>query len=306
MKQKIRSWLKALRLKFYPMSWVTYTIGALLVVGPAEAFTAPAYWTGFAFMFFLEVATVLSNEYFDYQTDRMNRSSGPYSGGSRVLVDGELSFDAIRAGIGVAFMLTLVAAAGVLTTSHGSLPATALLLVVLTILALGYTVPPLKLSYRTLGELDVAVTDSIGVMLCGFVFLGGAWLQPLPWLLSLPLLLAFIPSITLSAIPDYEADRATGKRTIAVRFGIGGAVNIARISAYLAALSAIVLHVFELVPHLYGPFIYLSALHAVVLSWLLHRRLGNESGGCRIDNLILVSLGFVVWFGVLPLASLLR
>lgn len=48
------------------------------------------------------------------------------------------------------------------------------------LLALGYTAPPLKLCWRGLGELDVGTTHSIVVMLCGYVFPGGAWNDPLP------------------------------------------------------------------------------------------------------------------------------
>ena len=39
----------------------------------------------------------------------------------------------------------------------------------LTVAGLGYTMPPLKFSYRTLGEIDVALTNGPGVMLAGFL-----------------------------------------------------------------------------------------------------------------------------------------
>ncbi|MFN2349510.1 MAG: UbiA family prenyltransferase, partial [Thioalkalivibrio sp.] len=106
---------------------------------------------------------------------------------------------------------------------------------VLAILAIGYTAPPLKLSYRSLGEIDVALTHSVGVLLCGYVFLGADWRDPLPWLLSLPLLLAIVPSITLSGIPDLESDAAEFKRTIAVRLGASGALRVALVCTLLAA-----------------------------------------------------------------------
>lgn len=300
----MKTWLKALRLKFYPMSWVTYAIGALAAGGSVEVFTIPVFWAGFAFMLFLEVATVLSNEYYDYQTDSLNTFAGPYSGGSRVLVNGELSLHAMRNGIGVALLLAALSALLVLIIGDGPRLDMAVLMGVLAVLAVGYTVPPLKLSYRTLGELDVALTDSIGVMLCGFVFLGGAWHDPFPWLLSLPLGLAFLPSITLSGIPDCQADRAAGKRTIAVRFGHRCAVAISIAATVLATAIAIAWQALNVVP-IYGPLIYLNAVHALVLIGLIRKRLANQHGPCRIDDLMIVSLSFTIWFGVLPLVGLL-
>ena len=302
--RRLETMVSALRLQFYPMSWVAYTIGALAVAG-SDVLTSSVYWAGFGFLFFLEAATVLSNEYFDYETDRRNTFAGPFTGGSRVLVDGKASFETVKAGIGVTLALTVAFGVTVLTAGIGD-PISALAVMgVLAVLALGYTIPPLSLSYRTLGELDVAVTHSVGVLVCGFVFLGGSVTDPLPWLLGTPLLLATIPSITLAGIPDVAADRAAGKRTIAVRVGPRRAAVVAGAIALLAALVAVAWLVVGIVPEAYGPAIFLSVPHALVLGWMLWNRLDGLTGPRRIDRLMIASLSYVLWFGVVPLIGLL-
>lgn len=303
-KRKLMAWINALRLQFYPMAWVAYTVGALVAAG-SGVFSTTAYWLGFLFLFFLEASAVLTNEYVDVETDRKNTFAGPFTGGSRVLVDGNLGFDEVRAGIATTLLLTGAFGFGALSVGVGSVLATLAAMTLLVVLAIGYTVPPLKLSYRTLGELDVAVTHSVGVMVFGFVLLGGAWYDPLPWLLGLPLLLATVPSITLAAVPDLRADRAAGKRTLPVRLGIDRATTIASACALTAALTAVLLHRLDLVAGAYGPIIYLSVFHALGLVWLLKIRLDPERMPRRIDGHIAAALGYVLWFGVVPLVMLL-
>ncbi|WP_331235440.1 NAD(P)H-dependent oxidoreductase [Natronorarus salvus] len=298
----VSAWLRALRLQFYPMAWVAYTIGALGAVG-SDAFTSLAYWLGLSFLFFLEAATVLSNEYADYETDRRNTFAGPFTGGSQVLVDGALGFRQIEIGILIALSLAGLSGIGVLATGTGPLPVMAGSMLLLAVLALGYTLAPLKLSYRTLGELDVAVTHSLGVLLPGFVVLGGDPLDPLPWLVGLPYLLAILPSITLSAIPDHDADRAAGKRTIAVRFGIDGGVRFAQVTALLASLAGVALYVSELVPGAYNALVLLSVPHALGLAWLLELRVPDEPR--RIDGPMIAALSYLTWFALAPLVALL-
>jgi putative NADPH-quinone reductase/1,4-dihydroxy-2-naphthoate octaprenyltransferase len=304
-KRSVLTWVKALRLQFYPMAWIAYSIGAFAAAGSGDVFGSRIYWLGLAFLFFLEATTVLSNEYFDYQTDRENAFAGPFTGGARVLVDGELSFREMRAGIGTTLSLTGLFAGAVLVTGAGATLPTAAVMGALAVLALGYTIPPLQLSYRTLGELAVAVTHSIGVLLCGFVFLGGAWSDPLPWLLGAPFLLAIVPSITLAGIPDYEADRSAGKQTIAVRFGIDRAETVAKVVTLLTALLATLWQLLDVVPGAYGPLIYLSVPHALGIVWLLNDRLGDRATPRRIDGLMIASLSYTLWFGVVPLLGLL-
>jgi len=174
----------------------------------------------------------------------------------------------------------------------------------LAILALGYTAPPLKQCYRGLGELDVALTHSIVVILCGYVFMGGAWNDPLPWLLGLPLLLAIVPSITLSGIPDLDADAAAGKRTLAVRLGQRGALWLCLVFTVLAAGAALMAQLLNLAEGAFAGIAYVVIPHATWLVWLLLKRMESGKPPGRIDGLMAASLTYVLWFGLFPLLRL--
>lgn len=298
----VMAWLQAIRLPFYPMTLIAYSVGALAAVGDA-ALDYSAFWLGYAALFFLEVATVLSNDYFDFESDRQNDNAGPFTGGSRVLVDGKLKPREIWAGIGVALVLYLAALGGLLPAAASPAPI-AVTLFVLTVCALGYTIPPLKFSHRGLGELDVALTHSIGVMLTGYLLQSGAWHDPLPWLLSVPLFVAVLPAIILSGIPDYEADKAAGKKTLVVIFGKRWAVRAALTCTLLATLNAVAWHLFGLDAGAYGMAVYLVLPHAVLLSWRLIGYLRQKPMAARIDALMALALTFILWFGVMLLVRL--
>jgi 1,4-dihydroxy-2-naphthoate octaprenyltransferase len=301
--RKAASWLRALRLQFYPMAWLAYLLGALAAVAPDGTLAAGPFWWGLACLFLIEVAAVLSNEHFDVATDRHNRNFGPFTGGSRVLIDGRLSVTEVRCGIALALGLAVVSGA-LLATAAPEFPV-ALVLGVLTALALGYTAPPLKLSYRGLGELDVGLTHSLGAILCGFVAQGGPWSAPEPWLLSLPLCLAVLPGITLAGVPDQDADRLAGKRTLAVRAGIRGACLIAANAAVLAAAAAIGLAHLPGLADVFAGIQYGVLPHAAVLLIMLAGLAREDAGARRIDGLMMVALSYILWFVAVPLANLM-
>jgi len=304
LRHKIGAWLKGLRLQFYPMTWLAYTAGALAAAPVDGVFGNSVFWLGYLCLFLLEVATVLVNEVVDFQSDRNNRFFSTFTGGSRVLVEGLLSLRELRIGIAAALAAFLAASAWLLSVTPASASPVLSVLGAMTILAIGYTAPPLKLCYRGLGELDVAVTHSIGVILCGYVFLGGTWNDATPWLLSLPLLLAIMPSITLSGIPDLEADAAAGKRTLAVRLGQRGALIVCLIFTLLAAAAALTGQVMHLAGGAFTGIAYAVIPHAALLSWLLLKRIESAKPPGRIDGLMAASLTFVLWFGLFPLFRL--
>ena len=126
-------------------------------------------------MFLIEASTVFLNEWFDFDSDRRNRNAGPFTGGSRVLVDGRLDrghaqghrHGAIAGAAAPLIALVLVG------RPAASAQRDRRLYVLFAVLALVYTVPPLKFSHRGFGELDVALTHSAGAIMAGYVAQGG-------------------------------------------------------------------------------------------------------------------------------------
>jgi 4-hydroxybenzoate polyprenyltransferase len=303
-RDKVIAWLKAIRLQFYPMTWVAYTVGALGAALQTGVFANSTYWLGYLCLFFLEVATVLTNEYVDFESDQQNKYFSAFTGGSRVLVEKQLSFKEVHSGIFAALVLTL-AFAGLLLQTTADAASSGLVLLGMSILALGYTMPPLILVYRGLGELDVGITHSIAAILCGYVFQGGAINDPFPWLLGVPLFLAVLPSITLAGIPDYAADKAVSKNTLAVLIGPRRAAMFAMGTTALAAVTAAVWHYLGLAQGAFTGAAYFILPHAGLLLVLLYRYLKQSRPSARIDRLMVASLTYIIWFGAIPLFNLI-
>lgn len=301
---KLGAWLSALRLQFYPTTWAAYAIGAVAAAGPA-ALGSAAFWWGYAVLFLLEASTVFTNEVFDYTADRGNARYGPFNGGSRVLIEGRLTQREVGAAAVVAFVLAVLASVALVAfTPVMPVPAWPFL-ALLAVAAIGYTLPPLKLCWRTLGELDVALTHGPAVLVCGWIFMGAPIGDPMPWLMSVPIALSTLPSITLSNVPDAEADSAVGKRTIAARFGIRGALGVALVATLLAAASAVVWPFAFVLPAGLGWIAWGAVPHAAWLTRLLVRARREPGVPRRMTPLMIASLTYVLWFIVPPLIAML-
>ncbi|MBK8162962.1 MAG: NAD(P)H-dependent oxidoreductase [Gammaproteobacteria bacterium] len=296
---KTLSWIRAMRLQFYPMTWLAYTLGAGMAHG-VGVFAQPVYWLGYLAVFLLEFAAVLINEYVDYDSDRRNRNFSPFNGGSRVLVDGALSFAEVR--YGLAFALTGFAASGLLLSAAGGVPAATLgaLCVSGVILCLGYTSPPLRFCWRGLGEVVVALTHSFLAVVCGWLLLGGPAADPLPWMLGLPLFWSILPAITLSAIPDLEADSAVGKRTLVAELGAGRALVFCMAAVVAAAAFALAWQVLGIGGDSYAGIGWFVLPHAALLLVMLQRYRRRYRRPTRINGLMATALSYILWFVAVP------
>jgi 1,4-dihydroxy-2-naphthoate polyprenyltransferase len=152
-------------------------------------------------------------------TDRINEERiFPYTGGSRFIQNGILSAKEM-ARLGVALLSVAMLLGFALIDLRGP----AILIFGITGIALGllYSLPPLQLAGRGVGEAAIAV--AFGAL----PVTGAAWLQSgrVDWqsvLISIPVSLWVAGILLMNEVPDRNADAQVGKRTLVVRFGLDG------------------------------------------------------------------------------------
>lgn len=199
------------------------SFAAMFLAAAAAGAQGPIPWGWLALtvlgVFAVEVAKNASGEVYDWDsgTDRRIRPEdrSPFSGGKRVLVDHLLTRDQTW-GIAVAGY-TLATLAGLAIIGWRD-PRVAGFAFAGGLLAFTYHAPPLRLAYRGFGEAAVALAY-------GPLLVAGTWLVlrgtlPLTTvLLGMPLGLAIGAFLWINEFPDYDADRASGKRNLVVRLG---------------------------------------------------------------------------------------
>ncbi len=142
----------------------------------------------------------------------------PYTGGSRFIQNGVMSLTQMRR-FGVALVAAAMLLGAVLAWLRG--PAVVALGLLGIALAVAYSLPPLKLASRGLGEGTVAL--GLGVL----PVMGAAWLQTSVFdvaalCIAVPTSMWVTAILLINEVPDLRADSLAGKRTLPVRFGVGG------------------------------------------------------------------------------------
>jgi 1,4-dihydroxy-2-naphthoate octaprenyltransferase len=210
-------YLRALRLPFLT--------GSLF---PVAAATALAYYTDHAwnFLFFgltalgvagLHLGANLINDYYDARgSDPLNRNFTPFSGGSRVIQNGELSPAQVRTmayllwGLGVGCGLGLI---------YLGRPWVALVGLLGLAAALCYSASPVQLMSGGLGELLIFL--AFGPLLSwGAYYVQTGKLSLVGAMVSLPLAFLITAIIWINEFPDLEADLAAAKRHLMARLGL--------------------------------------------------------------------------------------
>jgi 1,4-dihydroxy-2-naphthoate octaprenyltransferase len=225
--------LRTTRLPFLSATAVPVLLG-IAVAASNGAFT---WWTALMSLLgasFAHLAINVTNDIFDTLSgaDDANPTPTQFSGGSRVAIYDLVSVRGLAllaAGLyatAAVIGLVLVAVTGSMTLLWIGLAGIAL--------GLAYTAPPLKLVYRGLGEVAVAIGF-------GPIMLLGAYAVQTGRIDSEPLLLSFVPGILIALIlfvneiPDRRSDAVAGKRTLPTRFApdvIRGVYLVAGLAAF--------------------------------------------------------------------------
>jgi len=278
-----------------------------MAAGKGLSFSLYLYLLGYAYLFLLELCTILANELYDLPTDSINRNASPFNGGSKVLVEKKLAPKEVKTAM--VLLLFLLVTSGLLFAllcPSFSRTSAIVLLIAGIPLGLGYTVPPLKFCYRGVGELVVALTHSPYVIVCGFVFQSGSWADPSIWILSVPLFFAVLAAITLAGVPDHRADKRAFKNTFSVLFGEQTACLLALTFATLAVTAGTLLWHFQMLGRYGGLLVLITIPHWIIFFIATFVLIKSGKYDRRIDGIILIALSYIIWFGIIPLAACLR
>jgi len=191
----------------------------------------------------------VANDIFDTRlgADELNVNPTQYSGGSRVIQYGLVSMRGMQ-GLLVLF-LALAVSIGLLLFALS--PSTQLLVIGVlgVILGVGYTAPPLKLVYRGLGELTIAVGFGPLMLLGAYVVQSGGPIDVAAAVASLPVAILVALILYVNEVPDRPGDSRAGKRTLVVRFSRGTVIalyDVAIVAAFAIIIIGVVLRVLPL------------------------------------------------------------
>ena len=306
--ETIRAWLRLARLQFQPMYVVNYSIGAAAAYSTYQRFDISVYMLGLLLISLGVICAAVTNDYYDYPTDRLNRKRGVFNAGSGVLVDGKLGFKEVKTGIIVLLGLILVFGVLLITVVTETAVSAPLLLCFgllgITVL-LGYSVPPLKFSYKGLGEVTMSFMSGPYPVLLGYLIQTGTWTDPLPWLVSIPLFLATLTAGALGSLPDYHADRQVSRKRFAVLFGprLTAIVSLGLIA--LTALSGILLWYFRILTGPGSIVIFVVSPYSLILSKGVLTLLQTGDYERNIEGIFQLAIFNILLLGLIPLVSLL-
>lgn len=229
------------RLRFLSIGVALYVLGSLLALFSGARLDPARIVFGYLILFLGHLSVHYSNDYFDYRSDCLNRNCAT-SGGSGILVGdpGLLRF-AWLFGLMLAILSVFSA---VLFTAVYTYPLSYLGFAVLgNLVSWYYTAPPLRMGYRPWGVL--ASTFSVGFLMPAigdFSTLGH--FSPLFRAFMIPLFLQALSFLISVQIPDMEADRRAGKRTIVAILGRDAGffmmtLSLAAATVYYAAASLV-------------------------------------------------------------------
>ena len=234
--------LRTTRLPFLTATIVPVVLGIVIAArqGAFDLVTAVLTVIGASIV---QLGLNVANDVFDtvQGADDANVTPTQFSGGSRVIQYGLVSLRRM-AGLAALFY-GLAGVVGIVLLALRGSPALLAIGVVGFIVSIGYTAPPLKLVYRGLGEIAVAVGFGPLMLVGAYVVQTRGTVSWEPVVASLPIALLVALILYVNEIPDRRGDARAGKRTLPVRLpkeSVIAGYRIAAIAAYVILVAGVV------------------------------------------------------------------
>ena len=217
MAHSLQPWLLAARPKTLPAALVPVVVGSMPAAfgfSPEGGFRIGLFLATLGSCLAIQIATNLFNDAID---SRKGADTEKRLGPTRVTASGLLTARTVMLGalgfcvLAAIFAIPLILARGPVIVGIGAIS---------LLMAFAYTGGPFPLAYRGMGELFV-------ILFFGFVAVIGSWFVQsgegpgvVQWITGLQVGLYSSVLIAINNLRDIEEDRQTGKRTLAVRFGV--------------------------------------------------------------------------------------
>jgi 1,4-dihydroxy-2-naphthoate octaprenyltransferase len=212
---KYQAWLMASRPRTLPAAV------SPVLVGSAVAFTEYVFHPGAALAAFfgallLQIGANLANDVFDFEK---GADRGDRLGPTRVTQYGFLTPAEVKKGMWITFAIAALCGIYMTMVSGWWI----ILIGVLAILAaITYTGGPFPYGYRGLGEIFVFIFFGLAAV-GGTYYAQAGTISKLAMYASIPIGLLIVGILVVNNVRDYESDKASNKKTLAVRFGLAWA-----------------------------------------------------------------------------------
>lgn len=285
--------IKIAEFQFVFGGFLYFSFGALFAVLLGAEFSLSKFIFGYSIFFMAHLSMQFSNEYFDVDCDKYGDPT-PFSGGSGVLVENP---DLRKFSIG--FSVTLMAISIIIATIFMTIYSYSLVFLLFVIfgnlLAWFYAAPPIKLSYRGLGEIATILTGIIFPGM-GFLTLTGT-LDTFFFIFAGAIMLYQTLFINAVQIPDMEVDKMGGKQTIIVKRGRKFGFTLIGISGTLATLYFLLISLTNIYPSI--NFFIVSIISLIPLTFALLAYLNRTEDKIPAMNLVNRVLSSLFIFGIL-------
>jgi 1,4-dihydroxy-2-naphthoate octaprenyltransferase len=193
----------------------------------------PVLAIGSAVVFLVMGAVNAANTYFDFEADSGNQDFSVYSGGIRVLVERKITQRKRALWFAVGVMVLALPLGLSLPLYFHTGPWTIPLGLFGALCGWSYTGWPLKLVYRGLGELVVAICGGLLTVVTGYYLQAGSF-SPVLIPLAGALGFSILNVILINEFADAASDAKAGKRTFVVRYGKDTAARVYLVNLGLA------------------------------------------------------------------------
>jgi 1,4-dihydroxy-2-naphthoate polyprenyltransferase len=256
--KKFKAWIKASRLPAQAFIFPSLLLGQAIHFQMSGEFNFSMAILIHLYGLFMHFYIVYANDYADFETDQLNQTFTPFTGGSRVLLDGEIKREELKKGAILMAILVFV------SSMYMAIITNQMRIVLLALgglfLLYAYSFKPIKMSYRGYGEVLQMIGVGIVLPIIGYIAQGGDMNQ-FAWTVILILCLGQLAMAISTSLPDFPSDQASNKNTTVVKFGL----NKASAMIPVLFLTALILLWFEQANQTNSWLLYVLLIGLIVL-----------------------------------------